>query len=211
MINTLIKDNEWLIYSIASKYSDYYNIEDLYQAGVIGIIKASKSYKDNYNVKFSTYAYKSVLGEIIDFIRKDRNIVLSDEAYCLYKKYIKVKELLYNKYEREASFSEICSFMGISEQQLLNIIESISFTRSIDSDNQVYNSLSNDDMSRIEDTIFVQEELDKLSEVDKRIIDYRYYQGYTQSETANIMGLSQVKVSRQEKLILSKIKNNIVK
>ena len=112
MIEKLIKENEWLIYEIAKRYSSYYSIEDLYQAGSIGIIKASKKYKSEYNVKFSTYAYKSILGEIIDFIRKDRNIVLSEETYLIYKKYLKVKELITS--DREPTFSEICSFMEIS-------------------------------------------------------------------------------------------------
>ena len=191
MIEKLIKENEWLIYEIAKRYSSYYSIEDLYQAGSIGIIKASKKYKSEYNVKFSTYAYKSILGEIIDFIRKDRNIVLSEETYLIYKKYLKVKELLTS--DREPTFSEICSFMEISESQMLNIIESISITKS-----DVY-----------DDKLLIENELSQLSEFDRSLIDYRYYLGYTQSETASLLGISQVKVSRQEKLILNRIKDNI--
>ena len=86
---TLIKESEGLIYKIASKYSMYYSIDDLYQVGSIGVIKAYKNFKRDTSVKFSTYAYKYVLGEIIDFIRKDRNIVVSEEYMAIYKKYIK--------------------------------------------------------------------------------------------------------------------------
>ena len=202
MIEKLIKENEWLIYEIAKRYSGYYSIEDLYQAGSIGIIKASKKYKSEYNVKFSTYAYKSILGEIIDFIRKDRNIVLSEETYLIYKKYLKVKELLTS--DREPTFSEICSFMEISESQMLNIIESISITKSLD-DLEPYT----DDRCSLDDKLLIENELSQLSEFDRSLIDYRYYLGYTQSETASLLGISQVKVSRQEKLILNRIKDNI--
>lgn len=205
----LIKENEWLIYEIASRYKDYYSLEDLYQAGSIGIIKASKSYKKEYNVKFSTYAYKSILGEMIDFIRKDRNIIVSDEIYTLYKKYNKVKELLFIKREKEPSFEEICEFMEIDQLQMLNIIESISFAQSIESDESIYNELYRDDRCNIDDEILLKNELERLSEFDRSLINYRYYQGYSQSETAFKMGTSQAKVSRQEKLILSKIKENI--
>ena len=123
-----IKDNEKLIYKIASKYSNYYNIDDLYQAGCIGIIKAFKNYDNNSCTKFSTYAYKYILGEMIDFIRKDKSIIVSDEVYDLYKRYLKVKELLSSKYERDISFSEICKYMGIDERYMLNIVESVSLT-----------------------------------------------------------------------------------
>ena len=87
---TLIKESEGLIYKIASKYSMYYSIDDLYQVGSIGVIKAYKNFKRDTSVKFSTYAYKYILGEIIEFIRTDRNIRVSEEYMSLYKKYLSV-------------------------------------------------------------------------------------------------------------------------
>ncbi len=198
-----------LIYKIASKYKDYYCIEDLYQAGCLGVIKANNCYVENNNTKFSTYAYKFILGEIIDFIRKDKNIIISDEAYEIYKKYLKVKELLYSKYEREVSFSEICEYIGISEDKMLSIIKSVSIFKSINEDENNYNSYYSDDRELIDNEILLQSELQELDSFDRSLIEYRYYQGYSQSETAEMMGLSQAKVSRCEKLILNRIKNNI--
>ena len=119
-----IKENENLIYKIASRYSNFYNIDDLYQAGCMGIIKAIRNYKDS-NAKFSSYAYKYILGEMIDFIRKDKNIIISDETYTMYKKYLKIKELLNNKYQKEVGFSEICKYMGVDEKYMLRIVESV--------------------------------------------------------------------------------------
>ena len=206
-INQRILESTNLIYSIASKYKDYYNIEDLYQAGCIGVIKASNSYNDSFNTKFSTYAYKYILGEIIDFIRKDRNIIISDETFEIYKKYLKVKELLTSKYDREVSFKEICDYIGIDERKMLNIIESVSFAKSIN--DEISNGYSNDNREEVDNEILLKNELDLLNNFDRTIIDYRYYQGYSQSETAELLGLSQAKVSRCEKLILKRIKDNI--
>ena len=202
----LIKENEWLIYEFAKKYSNNYQIEDLYQAGSIGLIKAYKKYKEDSTIKFSTYAYKYVLGEIVKCISDDRNIKVSDEYISLYKKYLSVKKLLTNKYNREVTFKEISNFMEIDESSLLNIIESISFTKSIDE--EVFN-YGNDFRNEIDDKILIDSELESLNDFDKSLIKYRYYDGLTQSETAQALGVSQVKVSRSEKLILTKMKNNI--
>ena len=209
VLNERILSLSGLIYKIASRYKDYYCIEDLYQAGCLGVIKANNCYISNDNTKFSTYAYKFILGEIIDYIRKDKNIIISDEAYDIYKRYLKVKDLLYLKFEREVTFSEVCNYIGIDEDKMLNIIRSVSLFKSINEDEKNCNCYYSDDRESIDNEILLRNELNELDEFDRKIIDYRYYQGYSQSETAEIMGLSQSKVSRCEKLILSKMKNNI--
>ena len=187
-----IKEQENLIYNIAHRYSSGYNLEDLYQSGVIGVIKACKKYDKSFNTKFSTYAYDYILGEIVDFIRKDRNIIISEENFRIYK------------YEREATFSEICSFMEMKEGDLLKIIQSVAFTKSYEptDDNQTFYEEDYDTK------LYVSEMLESLNDFDKSLISCRYYQGLTQSETADTLGVSQVKVSRQEKLILSRIRAN---
>ena len=203
---TLIKESEGLIYKIASKYSMYYSIDDLYQVGSIGVIKAYKNFKRDTSVKFSTYAYKYILGEIIEFIRTDRNIRVSEEYMSLYKKYLSVKTLLTTRYGREVTFKEICSFMEIDESVMLNIIETISFTKSMDEKDYDY---GNDKREEIDNRILLDTELSLMDDFDRQLIEYRYYQGYSQSETAILMGMSQAGVSRSEKLILSKIKDKI--
>ena len=95
--------------------------------------------------------------------------------------------------------------MEIDEKTLLNIIESITFTKSIEND---YN-YGNDNRDEIDDKILIQNELESLNDFDKSLIQYRYFDGFSQSETAEVLGISQVKVSRCEKLILNKMKNNI--
>ena len=210
LINERIIECEGIIYKLINRYKNYHNFDDLYQAGCIGIIKASKKYDDNSNTKFSTYAFKYIMGEMIDFIRKDKNIIVSEEIYTIYKKYLHVKELLTNKYEREVSFEEICNYLNIDKNYLLNIIESINYSKSIEEDEMI-NSLYLDDRNDIDNEILLKNELGELDNFEKTLINYRYYEGYSQNETADIMGMSQAKVSRQEKLILKKIKDNITK
>ena len=209
MSNEIIESNSWLIYNIARSYSEYYNIEDLFQVGSIGLLKAYKNYDKNSNVKFSTFAYKYVFGEIISYIKKDRNIIVGDEYMSIYKKYEKVKSLLISKYNREVSFSEICKFMEMDEQKLLSVIESVMFTKSIDGDSLINYELAYDNREDIFNKVLLESELDALEPFDKSLINYRYYQGFTQSETAQALNTSQVKVSRREKMILQRIKTNI--
>ena len=96
--------------------------------------------------------------------------------------------------------------MQIGEDELLKVIESVAFTKSIDeNENMNYGFVDDDFMQKI----VIDQELEALDIFDRTLIDYRYYQGFTQCETANLMGVSQVKVSRQEKLILSKMRNNL--
>ena len=131
-LEEVIIENKNLILKLASKYSRYYSIEDLYQVGIIGIIKAYDHYNKESNSKFSTYAYKYILGEMIDYIRKDRNIIVSEEYFKIYKKYLEVRRLLETKLNREVTLKEISDFIGIGEEEIVRILEYVSFTKSID-------------------------------------------------------------------------------
>ena len=202
-LNEVVKAYEKMVYKLAYNYSNYFNLDDLFQAGMIGLIKAYKKYDKTSSCKFSSYAYKYILGEMIDFIKKDRNIIVSDEIYNIYKKYIKVKELLSTKYERNVSIKEISAFMEIEENKLINIIESVSFTSEIDYE------FGDDKRESIDNKILLDEEISNLDLFSRNLINYRYYLGLSQNETADLLGVSQVKVSRSEKMILSKIRSNI--
>lgn len=201
----IIIENEWIIYQFIKKYGQYYNKEDLYQAGSIGIIKAYNNYKPSKNIKFSSYAYNYVLGEIINYIKNERNIRVSDEYIYLYKKYLEIKKLLTEREGKEVSFDKICKFMEVDELTLLNIIKIVSFTKSIDNE---YN-YGNDYTEEIDNKILIHDQIEMLDSFDKSLVYYRYFDGLSQSETAEELGISQAKVSRQEKLILSKMKKNI--
>lgn len=213
-IEMLIEENKNLIYKIASKYSYYYNIEDLFQVGVIGLIKAYKNYKMDSTSKFSTYAYKYIFGEIIEFIKNDRAMKVSDDAMKIYKSYEKAKEFLTNKLNREVSLIEVASFMNIDPLYLENTISSCEFTVSLDAkiaedDFSLENVVGEDKRELLDDLIDLRNELDSLDENDRKLIELRYFKDYTQSETASALGMSQVQVSRSESAILKRIKTKI--
>lgn len=203
----IIKENEWIVYLIAHKYKKYYNMEDLYQSGFLGLIDAYDHFDFNSNSKFSSYAYKYVLGQIISYIKNNRLIKVSDEYFYIYKQYIKIKELLFNKYSREPTLKEVSNMMEIDERILLRVVESTLFEKTIEYEFE--NECVIDERENIDKKILLDIELEKLNEFDRELIKHRYYNGYSQNETAVILGTNQVKVSREESMILKRMKNSI--
>ena len=215
-IQNLINNNEKLIYKIASKYSKFYPIEDLFQVGVIGLINAYKNFKEDNNTKFTSYAYQYIFGEIINFIKKDRVIKTSKDSLKIYKLYEKSKDILSQKFNRIPLFSEVCEFIELDESIVLNAIRESEFVLSLDSkikddeETSFIEYYGVDYRNEIDNLIDLKNMLENLSQEDRQLIELRYYKDYTQSETANILGISQVQVSRYEKNILTKMKKNIV-
>ena len=210
----IIKDNQNLIYKLASKYSKYYPIEDLFQEGVKGVIKAIENYKEDSNTKFSTYAYDYILGEIVRFINSDRTMKVSPELLKIYKSYEKSKDYLTGDLGRIPTFYEICTFMELDPLIVSDAIEKSEFSLSLDGvmndDNFTLEKvIGKDSRERIDDLIDLRTELERLTEEERKIIELRYFRDYTQSETAEILGINQVQVSRNESKILKRIKTNI--
>ena len=206
-MNNVIEECNGLIYSIAKKYSNNYNIEDLYQVGCIGVMKAYENFKKNLNVKFSTYAYKYIMGEMLEYIRNDRNIKVSSDYYDIYKRYTKVKSILQNRFLREPTFKEIAEFLELDESYLVSVIERTAFTKSYEYETSAVDNYSTDE--NLINKLMLDEEIDNLEEPSRSIIKYRYFFGLSQQETAEMLKLSQAKVSRCETLALTKIKSSI--
>ena len=206
-MNNVIEECTGLIYSIAKKYSNNYNIEDLYQVGCIGVMKAYENFKKNLNVKFSTYAYKYIMGEMLEYIRNDRNIKVSSDYYDIYKRYAKVKSILQNRFLREPTFKEIAEFLELDESYLVSVIERTAFTKSYEYETSAVDNYSTDE--NLINKLMLDEEIDNLEEPSRSIIKYRYFFGLSQQETAEMLKLSQAKVSRCETLALTKIKSSI--
>lgn len=206
-MNNVIEECNGLIYSIAKKYSNNYNIEDLYQVGCIGVMKAYENFKKNLNVKFSTYAYKYIMGEMLEYIRNDRNIKVSSDYYDIYKRYAKVKSILQNRFLREPTFKEIAEFLELDEGYLVSVIERTAFTKSYEYETSAVDNYSTDE--NLINKLMLDEEIDNLEEPSRSIIKYRYFFGLSQQETAEMLKLSQAKVSRCETLALTKIKSSI--
>ena len=204
-LEKIILENQSLIKSIAYKYSKYSNYEDLYQTGTIGIIKAFNNYKETSETKFTTYAYKYIMGEMLKFITMDRNIKVSSDYLKLFKACEKSKEFLTQKFGKEPTINELSIFMGIEEKQIEDAYIACEFTVSLDKE------LNNEEgMTRYEvvgevkeenygDKIMVNDALNNLPNPERELIRLRYYNGFTQSETAEKLGISQVQVSRIER------------
>ena len=206
-MNNVIEECNGLIYSIAKNYSNNYNIEDLYQVGCIGVMKAYENFKKNLNVKFSTYAYKYIMGEMLEYIRNDRNIKVSSDYYDIYKRYTKVKSILQNRFLREPTFKEIADFLELDESYLVSVIERTAFNKSYEYETSAVDNYSTDE--NLINKLMLDEEIDNLEEPSRSIIKYRYFFGLSQQETAEMLKLSQAKVSRCETLALTKIKSSI--
>lgn len=213
-LELLVKENAKLIYKIASKYSSYYSIEDLFQEGVKGLDKARRNYDSNSNTKFSTYAFKYILGEIVTYVKNDRNIKVGSDTLKLYQEYVKTYEYLTNKLNRYPSLEEVCAFLGVNPTLVVDAINKCEFTVSLETalteDNFTLEEVTGiDNTSKIDDLIDLKTELENLTPEERKLIELRYFGDYTQTETANYLNMSQVQVSRSEQKILKKIKTNI--
>lgn len=204
-----------LIYWIIQRHFKGYEKDDLYQVGTIGVIKAYNNYKENKNTKFSTYAYKYIYGEIYSYITSNKTVKVSRENYTLYKKINEAKIILSQKLMKEPSIHELSSFLETDEIIIETAIKSLNSIESIDKvmytdgkDFTLMDTISdNKDYYNI-DYLLLSDELNKLPEDERKIIQLRYFEDRTQSEVASILGLSQVGVSRTEQKTLKKIRNN---
>ncbi len=211
----LIKENEWLIYRIISKYKGYIELDDLYQVACIGIIKASRNYKNDFNTKFSTYAYTYVLGEVIKYVNDYKSVKVSRELSTLYREILRCKDIMTQKLMREPNTYELSLFMELDETIINETIKANQEVDSLDriiesedKDMQLYEVIGFDAINI--DSISLKNELSKLDEKEKRILYAKYYLGNSQEEIGKCYGMHQVEVSRQMTKTLKKIKNRMV-
>lgn len=215
-LSKLIVENESLIYSIINKYSNYYDIEDLYQVGVIGMIKAYKNYNNNYNTKFTSYSYNYILGEVLKYINDSKIFKIGKETRSLYKKINEAKTILTQKLMKEPTNYELSLFLEIDENiinDVINVNRPIdSLDRVIQEDGKklVLYDMVGENKDSIED-MFLHEEINKLSLNELKILKERYFNDKTQCEVAKELGLNQVKVSREEQKILKKLSKSYQK
>lgn len=216
-LTNLIKENKRLICSIINKYTKYYEFDDLYQVSVIGIIKAQQNYNKNFNVKFTTYAYKYILSEIINFVNNSKLIKVSRDYHKIYKKILEARTVLTQKLMKEPNIKELSLFTEIDEELINDVLRYKDEVKSLDEvltedDNRLtlLDKISTTKENEY-DYLFLKEELNNLSKEERELINLRYFECLTQSEIAKRYGTNQVQISRNEKKILKKLKNNICK
>lgn len=214
-LHEVILENQNMIHSISKQY-DYRLREDLFQVGVMGMIDAYHHYNPNKNTKFSSYAYPYVVGEMKKFIREDRTIKVSRDVIYLCSRVEKAKDLLRQQFKREPSLSELSHFLEIDENKIEEVLQMNIYIKSIDEPlNDEGKELTIKDVigekyyyDKI-DLISLRDELSKLSPKQKELLEKRFVEGRTQCETAIMMGMSQVEVSRAEKKLVLNLRNKL--
>ena len=215
-IEEIVVENQNLIYSVVNEFGNEINKEDLFQVGVMGMIKAYKNFDESLNIKFTTYAYTYILGEIKKYIREDRGFKVSRQTSSLGYKIEKARELLAQKYNRVPTYNEIAVYLEIPEYVIAEAINSKQEIKSIDSAVAIDSkelTLHETIPSKREDIdslILLKEELLKLEDSEKELLHKRYFEDMTQTEVANAFGITQVQVSRSEKKVLTKLKSRMM-
>lgn len=215
-LNELIINNQNLIHSI-THYFDFYNSkEDLFQAGVIGLMNAYKNFNPNAGAKFTTYAYPYIVGEMKKLIREDKGIKISRDITKLNLKIEKASILLAQKLMREPTSYEIAQFLDIPIYYVEEAIRSVNVLESID--NAIYSDekeitlhdvIANTDNMDLDTLIALKEELSNLNSFERKLIKNRYIEDLTQTEAALKLGISQVQVSRKEQKVLTKLRDKL--
>lgn len=201
---------ENLVFSIISKYGNYFDRDDLYQVGMIGLIDAYKHFDSSVGVKFSSYAYYYILGEVTKFVRENRSVKVGKDVIKLHGSIERCKDMMRQRLGREPTDTEVALFLEVDEEKISEVSNSMQEVRSLDfsydEDVSLYNSVMRFDNGTNAAVLDLKEAISKLSEEEKALIDARYYQEMTQSETSKKLGISQVQVSRKEGKILEKLR-----
>mgnify|MGYP002536952216 FL=1 len=216
----LINGNLKLVLSVIQSFGGRgENPDDLFQVGCIGLIKAVDNFDISLDVKFSTYAVPMILGEIRRYLRDNNSIRVSRSLRDLAYKALQARERLSAKLSREPTNAEIAKELGRAENEVVNALDSIadpiSLYEPIYTDNgdsvyvldQIKDDKNTDDQWL--DEIAISQAIGKLSERERRILSLRFYNGRTQTEVSDEIGISQAQVSRLEKSALEKIKHEL--
>lgn len=217
---TLVEQNQGLIWSIVRRFSGRgYDLEDIYQIGAMGFVKAIRKFDINYDVQLSTYAVPYIMGEIKRFIRDDGPIKISRSLKELSNKIKEVQREYLCKKGEEINVSQISKILKVSKEEIAMALESERPLESINEESYDNDSNGETKVSKISngkdetailiDKICINNLIEELEAREKQIILLRYYRGKTQSEVAKLLGISQVQISRIEKKILLSMREKI--
>ena len=217
----VVQENIGLVWSIVRRFANRgHEMEDLFQIGSIGLIKAIDKFDDSYEVKFSTYAVPMITGEIKRFLRDDGMIKVSRSLKETATKIRITKEILSNELGKEPTIEEISDRMEIPKEEIVMALESGAEVESLyktiyqGDGNAIYLidkiEQTEDENSIMIDKIALKEIIDSLDEKDQDIIRLRYFHDRTQTDIAKELGISQVQVSRLEKKILKIMRDKML-
>lgn len=211
----LIISNTPLIRSIVSRFSGRgTEDEDLFQIGAIGFIKAVNNFNSEFNVVLSTYAVPMIMGEIRRHLRSDGMIKVSRTLKETSQKAIAVTAELEKRFGRSVTIEEVSENLGIPAAEVAMAFEATRPPESIyqtvaGTETLLLDKLPDDSVNPSVDILAIMEMLKTDSEKERMLIYYRYYSDKTQVETAKLMNLSQVQISRMEKRILERLRERL--
>ena len=231
----LIEKNLGLVQHVVKRYIGRgVDAEDLFQIGSIGLIKAIDKFDLSYEVKFSTYAVPLICGEIKRFLRDDGMVKVSRSLKENHLHIRRAAESFTHEHGREPNMEEISEMTGLSKEDILLALESASEVESIyqsvyQSDGnelylvdqvvaggtrkgigQAYCTCEDTEKEEILNHVLIEQVMTDLSDMEKKLITMRYFQDKTQTEVADVCGISQVQVSRLEKRILLKMREKMM-
>lgn len=212
MSNEQVLQYQNLIYKIMKEFNGYPNKEDLLQVGMMGLLKAYKNFDQNYGVKFSTYAYHYIKGEMNKLTREDKAIKINKELSKIYLKIEKAKIILSQKLMKIPTNQELANYLNIP----LNIIEeaikskdtiqSLEYVISKDGKDVTLEEIIPDKKIDLLEMLNLKEILKKLDNNELQLLKLSLISNLTQTEIANTLNMTQVQVSRKLTKVKEKIK-----
>jgi len=216
----LIQGNLRLVLSVIQRFTNRSeNVDDLFQVGCIGLIKAIDNFDLSQNVKFSTYAVPMIIGEIRRYLRDNNPIRVSRSLRDVAYKALQVRDSLTSRYNAEPTLSQIAEEMGLSREEVVYALDAIQEPISLfepiyhDGGDPIFvmdqiSDERSEDSAWIEG-ITIREALSRLGERERLILTKRFFDGRTQMEVAEEIGISQAQVSRLEKAALKNLRRHM--
>lgn len=215
-----IQGNLRLVLSVIQRFNNRgENVDDLFQVGCIGLIKSIDNFDLTQNVKFSTYAVPMIIGEIRRYLRDNNSIRVSRSLRDIAYKALQVREAFVTENNREPTVTEIAKLLNINKEEVVFALDAIQDTVSLfepvyhDTGDAIYvmdqiSDSKNSDENWVEN-ICINEAMQKLNNREKLILNLRFFNGKTQMEVADEIGISQAQVSRLEKTALKHMRKYV--
>lgn len=216
--DVFVKGNLRLVLSVIQRFASRgENVDDLFQVGCIGLIKAIDNFDTEQGVQFSTYAVPMIIGEIRRYLRDNNSIRVSRSLKDIAYKALQIKERMTNNNSKEPTVVEIAKELNLPKEDVVFALDAISEPISLfepvyhDGGEAIYvmdqvKDNKNTDENWLQN-IAINEAMKRLDEREKHILNLRFFQGRTQMEVADEIGISQAQVSRLEKSALKQMRN----
>ena len=213
--NAFVEQNMGLVYSCARKLQGRgLEFDDLVQAGCVGLIKAADAFDTSRGLAFSTYAVPVIFGEIKRLFREGGAVKVGRTTKERARDLLRLKETLADTLGREPSISELAAGAGMDVSETAMVLGSampvLSLTATDEAGQPEFDVPVESHAPDISDKIALAQVLDSLDEPERRLVECRYFKSMTQSRTAELLGMTQVQVSRKEKAILSRLRGYLL-